>query len=163
MLFGIGLGATSSMFLTGYLFCRRFEERPRVSIRDLYAAAGIDVSDLSDYRLEQIALDIVAEFGDDTPHRWELVRIVERHRRTPDLQPYVPPATFEEIFDFERRGLNGTKDRAIREHFGFTPARYYQLLYRYSEDPEAQLYDPVLTGRIRRERTQRRLLRTGAA
>ena len=36
------------------------------------------------------------------------------------------------------------KHRAIRETFGFSPARYHQLLNRIVDSPEALEYDPML-------------------
>ena len=44
------------------------------------------------------------------------------------------------------------KQRAIRERFGFSPARYHQLLNRIVDTPEALAYDPMLVRRLRRVR-----------
>ena len=63
-----------------------------------------------------------------------------------------------QILDFEREAwkLQGTKERAIRERFGFSSTRYHQLLHRAVDRPEALVYDPMLVRRIRRVREARR-------
>ncbi len=68
------------------------------------------------------------------------------------------------ILDFEREAwkLTSTKERAIRERFGFSPARYHQLLHRIIDRPEAVLYDPMLVRRLRRVREARRRARTAS-
>ncbi len=48
------------------------------------------------------------------------------------------------------------KHRAIRETFGFSPARYHQLLNRIVDSPVALEYDPMLVRRLRRLREARR-------
>ena len=62
------------------------------------------------------------------------------------------------ILDFERESwmLPIAKHRAIRETFGFSPARYHQLLNRIVSSPEALEYDPMLVRRLRRVREARR-------
>ena len=62
------------------------------------------------------------------------------------------------LLDFERESwkLDIPKERAIRERFGFSPARYHQLLNRVLERPEALAYDPMLVRRLRRVRDARR-------
>jgi hypothetical protein len=62
------------------------------------------------------------------------------------------------ILDFERESwkLPPPKERAIRERFGFSAARYHQLLNRAIELPEALAYDPMLVRRLRRIREARR-------
>lgn len=52
--------------------------------------------------------------------------------------------------------LSIAKHRAIRETFGFSPARYHQLLNRIVDSPEALEYDPMLVRRLRRLREARR-------
>ena len=63
-----------------------------------------------------------------------------------------------EILDFERESWKLTipKQRAIRERFGFSAARYHQLLNRAIESPEALAYDPMLVRRLIRVRDARR-------
>jgi Protein of unknown function (DUF3263) len=62
------------------------------------------------------------------------------------------------ILDFERESwkLAPPKERAIRERFGFSAARYHQLLNRAIDRPEALSYDPMLVRRLRRIREVRR-------
>jgi hypothetical protein len=63
-----------------------------------------------------------------------------------------------EILDFEREAwkLAEPKERAIRARFGFSAARYHQLLTRTIDLPEALAYDPMLVRRLRRLREIRR-------
>jgi hypothetical protein len=62
------------------------------------------------------------------------------------------------ILDFERESwkLTMSKERAIRERFGFSAARYHQLLNRTVDRTEALSYDPMLVRRLRRVREDRR-------
>jgi uncharacterized protein DUF3263 len=66
------------------------------------------------------------------------------------------------ILDFEREAwkLQVSKERAIRERFGFSAARYHQLLQRVIDTPAALAYDPMLVRRLRRLRDDRRRRRT---
>lgn len=63
-----------------------------------------------------------------------------------------------QVLDFERESwkLSVPKERAIRERFGFSPARYHQLLNRALDRHEALAYDPMLVRRLRRVREARR-------
>jgi Protein of unknown function (DUF3263) len=63
-----------------------------------------------------------------------------------------------QIIDFERESwkLSVPKQRAIRERFGFSPARYHQLLNRAVDLDAALTYDPMLVRRLRRVREARR-------
>jgi hypothetical protein len=62
------------------------------------------------------------------------------------------------LLDFEREAwkLGTPKERAIRERFGFSSARYHQLMNRLIDRPEALAYDPMLVRRLRRIREARR-------
>lgn len=62
------------------------------------------------------------------------------------------------ILDFERAWWKepGRKERAIRERFNLSAARYYQLLNRLIDSPDALRHDPMLIRRLRRLRTARR-------
>jgi hypothetical protein len=83
--------------------------------------------------------------------------VVESRAPTPD--PSVDPADdWRALLDFER-GWSGpltAKQRAIRDSFGLSSARYHQLLDRALELPEALEHDPALVGRLRRLREARR-------
>lgn len=48
--------------------------------------------------------------------------------------------------------LPGTREQAIRDETGMTSTRYYQVLNRLIDDPEACQEYPELTGRLRRQR-----------
>jgi len=62
------------------------------------------------------------------------------------------------ILDFERNWWKypGPKERAIRERFQLSAARYHQLLNGLIDRPEALTYDPMLVRRLRRLREARR-------
>jgi len=49
----------------------------------------------------------------------------------------------------------GTKEQAIREQLDMSPIRYYQLLNRLLDDPEALAADPLMVNRLRRVRAAR--------
>ncbi|MDQ1084610.1 MULTISPECIES: DUF3263 domain-containing protein [Microbacterium] len=55
-------------------------------------------------------------------------------------------------FEGEWRRHAGAKEEAIRAEFGVTPARYYQVLGRLIDTPEALAHDPMLVRRLRRRR-----------
>jgi hypothetical protein len=78
---------------------------------------------------------------------------------TPDLDQRS-----RRVLDFEREAwkLTVTKERAIRERFGFSPSRYHQILHRIIDRPEALAYDPMLVRRLRRVREVRRRSRTAS-
>ena len=46
----------------------------------------------------------------------------------------------------------GSKEQAIRDAFGVSSTRYYQLLNGLLDNPAALEHDPVLIGRLRRLR-----------
>jgi hypothetical protein len=58
---------------------------------------------------------------------------------------------FERAWPPDRRG----KGRAVRVAFGFTPARYYQVLAELVDRPAARRYDALLVLRLRRRRRDR--------
>lgn len=61
------------------------------------------------------------------------------------------------IIDFERSWWKyaGAKESAIRERFGFSSTRYYELLNELLAKPAAASHDPVLIKRLRRLRSYR--------
>jgi hypothetical protein len=63
----------------------------------------------------------------------------------------------EQILAFERRWWKhaGAKEQAIRDTFGLSATRYYQVLNGLLDDPAALKRDPVLVGRLRRLRASR--------
>lgn len=48
------------------------------------------------------------------------------------------------------------KEEALRDRFGVSTARYYQILGTLVETPAALIENPLLVGRLRRVREQRR-------
>jgi hypothetical protein len=65
------------------------------------------------------------------------------------------------ILDFERGWCKevGSKAEAVRDRFGLSSSRYYQLLARIVDSAEADVYDPLVARRIRRMRIDRRRAR----
>ncbi|MFF3574671.1 DUF3263 domain-containing protein [Nocardia jiangxiensis] len=66
-----------------------------------------------------------------------------------------------EILDFERKWWKyaGAKEEAIRELFGMSATRYYQVLNAVVDKPEALVADPMLVKRLRRLRASRQKAR----
>ena len=62
-----------------------------------------------------------------------------------------------QILAFEARWWKhaGSKEQAIRDTFGLSSTRYYQLLNGLLDNPAALAHDPVLVGRLRRLRSTR--------
>lgn len=62
-----------------------------------------------------------------------------------------------EMLAFERQWWRrpGAKETAIRDRFGISPTRYYQVLNTLVDRPDALASDPVLVGRLRRVRAAR--------
>ncbi|MEU3274640.1 DUF3263 domain-containing protein [Saccharomonospora sp. NPDC006951] len=69
----------------------------------------------------------------------------------------------QEVLAFERQWWKyaGAKEQAIRELFGMSPTRYYQILNRLIDKQEAMRADPMLVKRLRKVRAARQ--RTRAA
>jgi Protein of unknown function (DUF3263) len=63
----------------------------------------------------------------------------------------------EQVLAFERRWWKhaGSKEQAIRDTFGLSATRYYQVLNGLLDHPAALAHDPVLVGRLRRLRSAR--------
>ena len=66
------------------------------------------------------------------------------------------------ILAFERQWWKyaGAKETAIRELFGLSATRYYQLLNQIIDLPEAVAADPLLVKRLLRMRAQRQRARS---
>ncbi|MDR1394400.1 MAG: DUF3263 domain-containing protein [Bifidobacteriaceae bacterium] len=62
-----------------------------------------------------------------------------------------------QVLMFERQWwcYEGSKDKAIRELFGITPTRYYQMLSSLIDTAKAMVFDPRLVARLRRQRDER--------
>ena len=67
-----------------------------------------------------------------------------------------------EMLTFERQWWRqaGAKETAIRDRFGVTPTRYYQVLNALVDRPDALAADPLLVRRLRRLRTARQRTRS---
>jgi hypothetical protein len=67
-----------------------------------------------------------------------------------------------EILTFERQWWRyaGAKEQAIRDLFGMSATRYYQILNALIDAPEALEHDPMLVKRLRRLRTARQRARS---
>jgi hypothetical protein len=69
----------------------------------------------------------------------------------------------QQLLAFERQWWKyaGAKETAIRDRFGLSATRYYQLLNALLDRPEALQHDPQLVMRLRRLREQRAARRAG--
>jgi hypothetical protein len=64
----------------------------------------------------------------------------------------VDPQRVARVLEFERSfwgSSTGRKETRIRREFGWSPARYYQVLNALLAEDDAVRYDPVLVGRLR--------------
>ncbi|MFT2690956.1 DUF3263 domain-containing protein [Clavibacter zhangzhiyongii] len=90
-------------------------------------------------------------------------------RRRPRGGSAGPTAELDEraraVLDFERDWTRhaGAKEEAIRQAFGLSATRYYQLLGALLETREALAYDPLLVGRLLRLRETRAAARAARA
>ena len=78
--------------------------------------------------------------------------------------PVVEPASRGELserdlalLEFERQWWKepGSKEQALRERFGVSPTRYYQLVNVLVDREAAMRHDPMLVKRLRRARAAR--------
>ncbi|WP_019814629.1 DUF3263 domain-containing protein [Saccharomonospora saliphila] len=86
----------------------------------------------------------------------------------PDGRP-SPPAESEDglsqrekdVLAFERQWWRyaGAKEQAIRDRFGVSPTRYYQILNKLIDKQEAMRADPMLVKRLRKVRASRQRAR----
>ena len=67
-----------------------------------------------------------------------------------------------DMLTFERQWWRrpGAKETAIRDRFGVTPTRYYQVLNALVDRPDALASDPLLVQRLRRLRLARQRTRS---
>ncbi|MGC4754840.1 DUF3263 domain-containing protein [Micromonospora trifolii] len=78
-----------------------------------------------------------------------------------EAQPTDPAAGLTEreraILAFEQQWWRhaGAKEQAVRDNFGISSTRYYQLLNGLLDNPAALAADPVLISRLRRLRSSR--------
>lgn len=55
-------------------------------------------------------------------------------------------------FETRRWKRPGAREQAIRDEFGLSSIRYHQLLNALLDNPAAHELDPLLVGRLRRQR-----------
>ncbi|AAT89547.1 hypothetical protein ATY41_01250 [Leifsonia xyli subsp. xyli] len=81
------------------------------------------------------------------------------HRNGPKPEGLTGRET--DILAFERQWSRhaGAKEQAIREEFGISAARYYQILGALIDRPEALRHDPMLVKRLLRLRETRSAVR----
>jgi hypothetical protein len=74
-----------------------------------------------------------------------------------DAHPDALAEPARRVLEFERDwwGHSGAKELRIRRDFGWSAARYYQVLNAVIDTEVAVRYDPVLVGRLREVREQR--------
>ena len=67
-----------------------------------------------------------------------------------------------EVLAFERQWWKhaGAKEQAVRDLFGMSATRYYQVLNQLIDRPEALVADPMLVKRLRRLRATRQRTRS---
>ncbi|MFD0558028.1 DUF3263 domain-containing protein [Stackebrandtia endophytica] len=80
------------------------------------------------------------------------------------VSPHTPePLTTRQrdVLEFEARWYRnaGAKQQAIRDELGLTETRYYQVLAKLVDHPEAARAQPALVSRLRRARERRRAWR----
>ncbi|MBM2617292.1 DUF3263 domain-containing protein [Actinoplanes sp. LDG1-06] len=85
----------------------------------------------------------------------------EQEEAAPPVEPTPEAAGLTEreqqILAFEAKWWKhaGSKEQAVRDTFGLSSTRYYQLLNALLDNPAALEHDPVLVGRLRRLRSTR--------
>ncbi|MEU8388178.1 DUF3263 domain-containing protein [Micromonospora sp. NPDC048842] len=85
----------------------------------------------------------------------------ESEQHTDPADPADPAAGLTEreraILAFEQQWWRhaGAKEQAVRDTFGISSTRYYQLLNGLLDNPAALAADPVLISRLRRLRSSR--------
>ena len=84
-------------------------------------------------------------------------RTAEEPVSAPPAKPAELTEREQQILAFESRWWKhaGAKEQAIRDTFGLSSTRYYQLLNALLDNPAAMEHEPVLVGRLRRLRSTR--------
>ncbi|HWS57783.1 MAG TPA: DUF3263 domain-containing protein [Actinotalea sp.] len=85
--------------------------------------------------------------------------------RSAEIAGSVPEGLSErdvQVLAFERQWWKyaGAKEQAVRELFGMSATRYYQVLNALIDSPAALAHDPMLVKRLRRMRATRQRART---
>ncbi|HKD97961.1 MAG TPA: DUF3263 domain-containing protein [Micromonosporaceae bacterium] len=105
-------------------------------------------------------VDITEVFDADDPVTGEIDLDAPAHYR--DRERALTDRD-REMLAFERQWWRhpGSKEQAIKERFGMSPTRYYQVLNALLDVPAALAFDPLVVGRLQRLRTSRRGARAG--
>jgi len=76
---------------------------------------------------------------------------------SPGNNDFELTARDKEILELERQWwkYSGAKEQAIRELFGMSATRYYQVLNALVDHPGAMSFDPMLIKRLQRMRNAR--------
>jgi hypothetical protein len=82
--------------------------------------------------------------------------------RVQDVDPRPLSERDMAILDFEHRhwSYDGSKEDGIKDLFGLSPTRYYQILNQLIDSQPALAYEPMLVKRLRRERARRQRSRS---
>lgn len=82
-------------------------------------------------------------------------------RAAPDPAGAALPERDRRILEFEKQWWRyaGAKERAVRDEFGMSTTRYYQILNALIDSSAALAAEPMLVRRLRRLRGQRRSAR----
>ena len=105
-------------------------------------------------------VDITEVFDADDPVTGEIDLDAPAHYR--DRERALTDRD-REMLAFERQWWRhpGSKEQAIKERFGMSPTRYYQVLNALLDVPAALAFDPLVVGRLQRLRMSRRGARAG--
>ena len=95
--------------------------------------------------------------GEMSPLARNMVNVNEAVRAVPAASSGVLSERDMRILEFERQWWKfaGAKEQAIREQFGMSATRYYQVLNALIDQPEALAFDPMLVKRLQRMRASR--------
>ena len=93
--------------------------------------------------------------------------LADRHEASTSRDGRTPAASElserdQQILAFERQWWKyaGAKEQAVRELFGLSATRYYQVLNALIDSPAALAHDPMLVKRLRRMRSSRQRARS---
>ena len=102
--------------------------------------------------------DVAAAHVPAQPSGAEEDDFVDSDQAPASAEPAALDERDQQILAFENQWWRqaGAKEQAIRDTFGLSTTRYYQLLNTLLDDPRALEHDPVVVQRLRRLRSTRR-------
>jgi len=128
------------------------------------AKSDVDLTDLG--ILPEPVDDLVAE--DDVREEVDITEVFDADDPITGAIDLDAPASYRdrqrplterdrEMLAFERQWWRhpGSKEQAIKERFGMSPTRYYQVLNALLDVPAALAFDPLVVGRLHRLRETR--------